>query len=173
MSNIEKNNKSSKASKKKVEEVSVEEVPAEVTNNSENLDKKTTENKMLWIAVAILGSILSVILIVSGFQALYNAMKHNMYNNSGQLEQVYLKGYQDGNNKGYEEGYNQGYSDASMTVQPPMYEPNCDYDYMLKYGYQEGCAYLPENETIQPDSNSQIMPKNRMDIQSSPNSNSW
>lgn len=154
-----------------VEEVKVEEtVTNEVNNNVGN--GSNNETKILWIIIAILGGILTFIGLFTGMKIIGEGIKNAVYNKQPGISQEHHRMMEDIYNQGYNDGYNQGYNDGMYSGQVPMYEDPCSYDYMLEYGYQPDCVYVPENETMTPDDWGMMqdgMPNREMTEPSMPN----
>lgn len=123
----------------------VEEVVTEVPLYVEAPKKQ--DNTILWIVVASIGGLFILFAMLSGIKLLGNTMSYFNSNSGISREEMIL---QQGYELGYNDGYIQGYNDALNSGQQSTYEDPCSYEYMLQYGYQDGCSYIPEGETITP-----------------------
>lgn len=125
------------------------------------------ETKKLWVVIIVLGSLLTLIGLFAGFKIIGDGVKNVIMNQQQSSYSQHQQMLEDFYYQGYNDGYNQGYNDGSYQGQVPMYEDPCSYDYMLKYGYQPDCVYIPENEMIVPNEGMMIEPDSSRDSRSS------
>lgn len=153
----------SKSRVKKVVPEEVVEVETPQETNSANQETpvavKDTDTKTLWIIIAVLGGLLTFIALFTGVKFVGEMfMKSLNYGVTQQHNPSLEEAYNEGYNQGLNDGYNLGYNDGIYGSQQSSVDL-CSYEFMLQYGYQEGCVYIPENETIVPNGGMDMYPQ--------------